>query len=464
MKTFGWLMIALLSSGCAGTIPVPLPSLPTHQAPHPVPLPKAGVNVFDTVTCRTPAHGDHCDDPIAGVTVKVHTGTNPDTYDTQVSDANGYNVWSEQSTLPNSDITFEKAGYLPQTVGVLVSDLVGQHNIFQLYSVHVDPASFTDAQIRTVKTSLNGVFINEIAPACPVDPVTGIACVGDNGATAHGLVAGALFTPAYRMYTTAQRQIIRDVFTGKLADRFGIVHHYTHFTISLACIPGGGREYHGIYPPCSTAKIGLNDALHELWDDGLIPVTFAMDDSEPDDLTTPLSIAGIVDPSLVRIVSPYWEHLQIDCAAAKVRALFPHAFLYWHDPIDPHADSGYPDACYGHSSEAEWGALGGARGWWQHFHDAYGGTGYLVQTDRGSVADVLDALTDIGSRMGGGLNGWPILDVVWFEDTDSVYDVFWGGGDERLNLQRADQVLAAQPFCLSGKCGMLAGYGSGGSK
>jgi hypothetical protein len=62
---------------------------------------------------------------------------------------------------------------------------------------------------------------------------------------------------------------------------------------------------------------------------------------------------------------------------------------------------------------------------------------------------------------------------VWFEDQPNVYDSFWGGFDPAARTARANQVLKylTTPLCEDmsravvpdGFCGLLAGFGSGGS-
>jgi hypothetical protein len=346
--------------------------------------------------------------------------------------------------------------------GLIDNGATTRHLTVALHASHVSPSVFTEAQLRNVQTDIAGVYLDEIKPQCPEDPVTHIRCVSDIGVP-RGVADGILFTANYRLYTAAQRKVIRDVFTGKRADSRGLWHHFTHLALSLFCrdVP----DYHGVYPPCTThAQVSLNDALHELLDDHLIPIGFVMHDDEPDDLATPLSVAGAVDPSLVPLVTPYWEHYEVDCAMQKVRALFPTALLYYHNPTN--TDAGYPDACYAHGSDAEYGALGGGRGWWRALqrrlprHRRVGaeraGHGrrrsarladFVIAVSASAITAGRRASTRCGSRI-----------------RTRCSSTSGNGGDAAANERRADQVLV-QPICgEAGLCGTLAGYASGSSK
>jgi hypothetical protein len=348
-----------------------------------------------------------------------------------------------------------------------------------LRPAHRDPWSIPEAQVRAIRANLSGVYLDEIKPQCPVDPQTGIACTADNHVVPRGLVDGAFFSANYRLYTDAQRQVIRDVWTGKRPDSRGIWHAYTHMAISLFCHPTI-RDYHGVYPPCGqAAKISLNDALHELYDNDppIIPIGFVMGDWEPDDLTTPLSVAGTVDPDLLRIVEPYWEHYEVACATLKVHQAFPRALVYYHNPID--TDGPYGDACYPGAGAPYPGV--GAMFQWLRDHTDGKFAGVLLQTDeiefaslRGRIADFVASFSN-GPRTGRVGAGWPSgLDTVWFEDIGAVYNNFWGGGDAAALEQRVNAInhYVVAPLCEDGHtrevvltsawCGTLAGFGSGG--
>src|SRR4051794_23269893 len=124
MKKYIWIALALISTSCGGALAGGTlgGGSPVHGSPTEVVGQFAGWNTFDVIACAQPAHADHCDQPIAGVVVKVHIAVNPDRYDTRTSNADGYALFSEPDALVDSDITFEKDGYLPATVGVLISD------------------------------------------------------------------------------------------------------------------------------------------------------------------------------------------------------------------------------------------------------------------------------------------------------------------------------------------------------
>jgi hypothetical protein len=445
------IVVALAAAGCGGAFQGATFGGSSTPA---VPL-----VTFDVVACAEQTAPNACERPIGGATMSVQL---QGATEVVTADAAGFHQFTVPGVLRFTHIVVRAEGYLERALEAFepAACVNGCHNIVVLQPAHVDPATFTDAQLRHVQTSMAGVYLEEIRPQCPEDPVTHIRCVADIG-TPRGIADGILFTANYRLYTAAQRQVIRDVFTGKRPDKFGRFHHFTHYVISLFCrdVP----DYHGVYPPCTTAaKVSLNDALHELIDDQLIPMGFVMHDDEPDDASTPLSVEGLVDPALVPLVSPYWEHYEVDCAMQKVRALFPKALLYYHNPAN--TDAGYPDRCYA-GSDAQYGALGGGRGWWEHFKNAYRGAGVWMQNDQGTVDDVRARLADFVIRFQFGYHAWPIgLDTVWFEDTNTVFDNFWQGGDEAANERRADQVLV-MPLCGEASlCGSVAGYASGSSR
>lgn len=151
MKTYICLALALTATACTVRPPT---------NPNPPPTQTAGTSTFDTITCGVPPVGDTCPVPIAGVTVKVHTAVQPDHYDVQTSNGDGYNLWTEPDALVNSDLTFEADGYLPQTVGVLVKDLTTQHNIYQLYPVRppLPPVPSRNA-VAAISTTFQGLTV-----------------------------------------------------------------------------------------------------------------------------------------------------------------------------------------------------------------------------------------------------------------------------------------------------------------
>ena len=333
--------------------------------------------------------------------------------------------------------------------------------------VHRDPMSVPVERLRKIQASLAGVYVEALKPQCPGDPTTGIRCVGATGATARGLVNGLLFTPAILIYPRDLRErIYHEYFT---------VRKLTHFPVHIPCIPAV-RWYHGIYPPVPDCSGTLtNQVLHEIWDRGGIPICFTLDDADKDGSRLVKNLPARFDKRLCRLVVGHWEHFEDDCAMGAARAYFgPAALLYWHNPVT--ADRGQPDACWpGTGVSAPDNAS-----WFRHARDAYGLQGILLQTGPGDVAKTVRRIAELAARLGGCLYDWPCpsngyeIDVVWFEDTNTVYENFWRGGNEANNIRRSDEVLRymTKPLCLdrggqvvesSPWCGLIKGFGSGGT-
>jgi hypothetical protein len=299
--------------------------------------------------------------------------------------------------------------------------------------VHVNPASISEQELRNFRTDFGGVYIPELAPQCPADPVTGIDCVGNP----RGLLQGAIFTPAYRVYTADQRKSIRDAFSSR---------GYHQFPINV--FAETSRWYHGIYPV--EQGVSLNDALQELWDAQLYPVCFVLPDGQ---LSADLSN---LDRSLCRIVVPMWEMNgplpdtgSVNEAIRVTREGFPQALLYVHFTAT-HAAGGSPEV-----------------DWWK-WAKGIGVTGILYNDDRSDPAAIVSRVDDFLIRFGGGYHNWPTgIDVVLFE-TD-VYQKFWNGKSEGEGLAFNTQILNEtyyKQYCYSELqvtyCGQLSGFGSGG--
>jgi hypothetical protein len=309
--------------------------------------------------------------------------------------------------------------------------------------------------LRGFRGDFASVFIPDLAPKCPEDPVTHIRCEGDDGAPARGLAAGAIFTPAIRNYTKAQRQRIYDAYTTGLGVD-GRPRRYTHMPVNIFC--QAGRWYHGIYPPYDCSGAALNDALREMYahQPPIIPVCFALNDNERD-----VRLPGDFDRSLCRIIVAHWEHASSDCEMATVRAYFgPGPLLYWHNADNQNA--GRPDACYPAAgqpppSHAEW---------YRHAREAYGLAGVLLQTNQraSNPADVLPHVADFAARFGAGLHGWPTgLDLILFET--HAYSTFWGGMTEPQVVRFNNPLLKylRMPLCRDGGCGTVRGFLNGGT-
>lgn len=309
--------------------------------------------------------------------------------------------------------------------------------------------------LRAFRGDFGSVFIPSLAPKCPEDPITHIRCTGDDGKTARGLAAGAIFTPAIRNYTKAQRRRIYDEYTTGLGVD-GRPRGYTHTPVNLWC--PSGRWYHGIYPSYDCSGAALNEVLREMYDHrpAIIPVCFALNDDEH-----AVTLPSDFDRSLCRIIVAHWEHASSDCEMAAVRAYFgPAPLLYWHNPDNQEA--GRPDACYPAAGQP---APGHAE-WYRHARDAYGLTGLLLQTNPRSSnpEEVLPHVADFAARFGAGLHGWPTgLDLILFES--HVYSTFWDGMTEQQVARFNNPILEYlhTPLCKDGGCGTIRGFTNGGT-
>ena len=328
-------------------------------------------------------------------------------------------------------------------------------------STHFDPSTVSEASLRNFKGDFGGIQVPQIAPACPEDPTTHIRCQGDNGGIPHGLINGALFTPAYPNYTPAQRAAIRAAYsTGIGVD--GKPRAYTHFPISLFC--NNARWYHGLYPSYDCSAATLNGLLHELWDNQppIYPVCFVLNDGE-----TSVNLPAGFDTSLCRIVVPEWEMdgplggdtAKMNQAIVNTRNAFPNALLYVHFTSEI-ATAGTPGANWW-----SWASGSGADTWDSPALPNPHVVGLAYQSGTwNDVAATTTNLADVTSRLGGCLNGWPCpIDIEMFE-TD-IYTKFWDGRTEQDGVNYNNQILTymTTPLCSGGKCGTLRGFNSGGT-
>ena len=304
----------------------------------------------------------------------------------------------------------------------------------------LDPRSIPIDRLARIAGDVSGVRVPALAPRCAgggEDPVTHIRCVADNGATPHGLVAGAIFTAAIGVYTPAQRKQILDAYTtGPAAD--GRPRGYTHMAVHLACKPGE-RTYHALFPPRSCDGAFLNTLLRELYDHAppIIPICFVMDDDSES-----VQLPADFDRSLCRIVVPKWEFPIADCHLKAVRAAFPDALLYWENPAGqpvPKADTCSPSP------------FPEGRAWFRHAKAAYALRGVLVETDirvlgadPGAAARAIEQSRDV----------WQDVDAILFE-TD-IYQKFWDGRTEADGVAYNDAILQRVPW--------LKGFTSGSTR
>lgn len=197
-------------------------------------------------------------------------------------------------------------------------------------SGHVNPSDFTLAQIRDMQGDLM-LWVPSLKPnyVNGVDPVTNIRQRGDNGATAHGLEQGWVWTLNVDRYPKEKREIIYQA---------ALSSGYTHFAIQVTkCTPGEG--YHALMPvtdaDCVGADDKLNTILHEIWDHKLIPLCTGVSPTDP--------VAPGLDKSLCRIVLNDWDNSdQADCHIKVLAETFPNAQIVFELPggaITPKQDS-----------------------------------------------------------------------------------------------------------------------------
>lgn len=144
-RLIGFVTCAVLMAACSAAVRVVMPNLPgeapsgagaplppTHTPVPPLPAAPDSTVIFDTVICAQPAHIDHCDAPIAGATVVVDDN---DEHGPRkgISNADGYNVWSVESTLLDTFLTVDAPGYDHYDSGTVHPvELAKQHNIITL--------------------------------------------------------------------------------------------------------------------------------------------------------------------------------------------------------------------------------------------------------------------------------------------------------------------------------------------
>ncbi len=451
----GSLVALALVGACQGATPVVVPK--------PVP-PGAPTAVAAGVTVRGPDG-----QAFLGANVSLEpwdgSGDVPCTW-------NGVQYACVTTAAGGSTLTILAATFQPIIVDVTIASQLGDFRLAPLPPPHVDP--WTLEGLDHPRTDFSGIFIDEIKPQCPEDPVTHIRCTANNGQFVASIAQGLLFTANYAIYTDVQRSIIRDVLTGKRPDKLGLVHHYNAIVVSLFC--GNVRDYHDIYPECASHRqIDIDPMIRELSDAGLSVWGVAQGDFEPDDATTtPEFLTRLQNRDLITNLSIAWEHVQVNCAAVKLHQALPKARIWWHNPTD--ADGPYGDPCF---PADPYPGAGTMFAW---LRDHAGLVGVLKQTENdldgtvGRIADLVASFSN-GPRECSVGCGWPSgLKVAYFEDANTIYGTFWGGGLlGQAALDYADKVnrYLHAPLCedvhsravIPGGpwCGNIIGYMSGGT-
>lgn len=218
----------------------------------------------------------------------------------------------------------------------------------------------------------------------------------------YGFPNKVLFTPGYVVESTDVRRIIRRRYKEA---------RLSHFPINLY---NTSSIYHNWYPDWDDKLI--NQYLDELLQDGLIPVGSAFADNVK-------IVKDVVDPDLVPIVFTGWENPWPIVRPAEdsdnlfyvARQYFKKSLIYWHNPSGQGAPYYYaPDWGYPIGTELNHII-------WSYIVNVSGCQGLLAQNDgwvAGGQVAVL-RLQDFAWRFQGH-NGWPICDLVDFEEV-----VFW---------------------------------------
>ena len=242
-----------------------------------------------------------------------------------------------------------------------------------------------------------------------------------------------IYTPMYPVFDAPTRAAMRKAY--KQAG-------YTHWPISIA----GGYVANGkdVYPrfDYSQKPEAFRVFLNELWNDGLIPVVFLMDDHGPH---TAGYLTHFVDVNrdLIRAASIGWElnHWMTDeeatQAAKDLRGLLSaNTLLYLH--MSPERAA----LCHTDSCESAW---------WHSMQGVLTGILYQHGADA-SIASFQARLSDFTTRLIDGKNGWPRgFDVVAFEY--AAYRKF-RGSPAQYGIDRGNAAMAVKG---------VIGFGDGGS-
>jgi len=246
---------------------------------------------------------------------------------------------------------------------------------------------------------------------------------------------GILFTPGYVVYDEDTRYRIRQVYKES---------GWTHFPLNLT---NHSSIYRDHYPDWDDSNI--NTYLTELLKDGIIPVGYTMGDSDK-------VINCKADPSLVPIALGRWEDsaplvkpaLDENNTFHLVRQKYPDSLIYWHNP--PY--QGAPFVSY-----ADWGLPNNDPGInakvWRYMVHECGVTGLMFQGKawENDAQDSIGVLQSFTERLRHGVNGWPIADVIDYEET--AYYMFNMGGDYDQAVRWTEKIRNAQGVeCNAGYC------------
>lgn len=258
------------------------------------------------------------------------------------------------------------------------------------------------------------------------------------------------FTDIYPAYPDDLRAKLRQIYRSR---------GYTHFPIATA----GG--YHGVYPSYDLTPdpARLRAILTELWQDGLIPVLFMIDDGHwPDGSFQSGDTGGVMaavaakyDPvfaacgDLVKIAVPGWEYngfmtpALMTATARYLKSKVPDALVYVHFTAGHAAGSG--------PNETE-------AGWWASMQGTLQGILYQANGNDGGQA-ISDRLADFTIRFQTGYHSWPTgFDTVLFEY--AAYWEVWDHNPESWGIEIGNACLQKtnpriQGFCNGGDPGLV---------
>lgn len=227
---------------------------------------------------------------------------------------------------------------------------------------------------------------------------------------------GVFWTPGYVAYDESTRKRIRDAYRGM---------GFTHLPMNLT---NHSTIYRDFYPHWDDSLI--NTYLTELLKDEIIPVGYTMGDQDT-------TVNCKADPSLVPIALGKWEDptplkkpaMDSDNRFYLVKEKYPNSVIYWHNP--PYQGAPYVDY-------ADWGLPEGDSGInakvWHFMVDECKVQGLMFQGQawNNDAQDSINSLGDFALRLGTGHHGWPIADLVDYEET--AYYLFNMGGNQEQAL------------------------------
>ncbi len=316
----------------------------------------------------------------------------------------------------------------PVDASVTTIGLWEQFKLHIVKSPHLDPMSFSSAQLRDFQGDLM-LWVPVLKPnfVNGEDPVTHIRHVGDNNMVAKGIEAGWIWTLSISRYPSDQREIIY---------KAALEQGNTHFAVQVTKCTNE-RGYHGLYPTtaadCATADDKLNTILHELWDHKLIPLCAGVSPTDP--------VAPGLDKSLCRVVMNDWDNSsQADCRIKVLSQTFPDALILYELPggdLKPTSDS---------CSPSPFPASGGE--WIRVTQQKYPGFfAVAYETDMDKTVDQNVA------QINGAHSWWRDVQEVRFE-TDTYWK-FWFNYDFAIQKKYNDDLQTRVPF--------LKGFMSGGT-